>query len=574
MADQNPFDLPLEDFIFLPNTIDIVMKYNQAVEAFVKQRPYIRVGKVINDYIILYIQQEDLPKIINEIGTSEMKLLPFVVGLLGTQDLEAAGITKVQNQPYLDLKGTGVIIGFVDTGIDYTNKAFIYEDGTSKIQYIWDQTIKGNPPEGYLFGTEYSNAQINDALKSKNPFSVVPSRDTVGHGTFLAATAASREDNELIGVAPDAELIIVKLKKAKKYLTDYFLVPKNQDNVYESSDLALGINYIFDKAFTCCGRPASICVSVGTNYGSHDGLGALDSIITKISSDYGAICLAAGNESNMKHHAHGILAKTGDASDIEVKAGKNGGSMFFSLWTYSSDKISISITSPTGEVVGPIAFRAGAHFESKLVLERARVIIEFIFPSGLGIISQLTVIKIIDPTPGIWKITIFGDLVVNGIYDMWLPITGLVDPEIEFLAPDPRTTIVVPATALGAITIGAYNSVNGSLYAPSSWGPSRLSLISNPAFVAPGVDVTGIYPEGVGKMSGTSVAAAITTGACALMLQWGIVQGNQLDMNSFSIRSYLVKGCVRDINIKYPSDQWGYGKLNLYNSFVSMRGRE
>ncbi|MDP4120431.1 MAG: S8 family peptidase, partial [Bacillota bacterium] len=467
-----------------------------------------------------------------------------------------------------------VIIGFVDTGIDYTNKAFIYEDGTSKIKYLWDQTINGKPPEGYLFGTEYNNKQINEALKSKNPLSIVPSQDTVGHGTFLAATAASREDNELIGVAPDSDLIIVKLKKAKDFFIDYFLVPKNQQNVYESTDLILGINYILERAFACNGSPASICVSVGTNLGGHDGFGILDSYITKLSSDFGAISLAAGNESNMKHHAHGVIAKTGDTSDIEVKAGKDGSSMFICLWNYSSDKVSISITSPTGEIVGPISFKAGTHFESKLVLEKSRVIIEFIFPAALGTISQLTVIKIIDPTPGIWKITIFGDLIVNGIYDLWLPITGLVDPEIEFLAPDPRTTIVVPATALGAITTGAYNSVNGSLYASSSWGPSRLSLITNPAFVAPGVDVTGIYPSGVGKMSGTSVAAAITTGACALMLQWGVVQKNQLDMNSFSIRSYFVKGCVRDMNIKYPSDQWGYGKLNLYNTFDSMRGGE
>ncbi|MDP4120929.1 MAG: S8 family peptidase [Bacillota bacterium] len=574
MADQNPYDLPLEEFILLPNTIDLIVEYNQAVETLVKQRPYIRLGKVFHDYAIFYILQEDLQKLLDEIETNEIKIFPFVMGLLGAQDLEAAGITKVQNQPYLDLKGTGVIIGFVDTGIDYTNKAFIYEDGTSKIKYLWDQTINGKPPEGYLFGTEYNNTQINDALKSKDPFNVVPSRDTVGHGTFLAATAASREDNELIGVAPDSDLIIVKLKKARKFFIDYFLVPPSQENVYESTDLMLGINYIIEKAFSINGSSSSICVSVGTNLGGHDGFGILDSYISKISSNFGAISLAAGNESNMKHHAHGVLGKTGDTNDIEVKAGKNGGSMFICLWNYSSDKVSISVTSPTGEIVGPILFKAGTHFESKLVLEKARIVIEFIFPAALGTISQLTVIKIIDPTPGIWKITIFGDLIVSGIYDMWLPITGLVDPEIEFLAPDPRTTIVVPATALGAISTGAYNSVNGSLYASSSWGPSRLSLISNPTFVAPGVDVTGIYPSGVGKMSGTSVAAAITTGACALMLQWGVVQGNQLDMNSFSIRSYFVKGCVRDINIKYPSEQWGYGKLNLYNSFTSMRGGE
>ncbi|MDP4120429.1 MAG: S8 family peptidase [Bacillota bacterium] len=571
MADQNNIEsLPLEEFIQLPNTIDLIIEYNEGIGNLIKQRPYIRLGTVIDGYAVIYIQKDDLQKILKESGESAINLFPFVMGLLGKQDLDAAGIIQVQNQPYLDLKGKGVLIGFIDTGIDYTNKAFIYENETSKVQYIWDQTINGKPPEGYFFGTEYNNAQINDALKSKDPFNVVPSRDTVGHGTFLAATAASRENNELIGVAPDAELVIVKLKKARQYYLDYFLVPQNQENVYESSDLMLGIDYIINKAFSL-GRPAAICISVGTNLGSHDGLSVLDSYITrKSSTHFISLSLAMGNESNMKHHVRGKINKTGDSSDIEVKAGKNGGSIFISLWNYSSDKVSISITSPTGEVVGSILFRAGTRFQSRLILEKARVDIEFIFPPALGTISQLSIIKIIDPTPGIWEITIYGNTIHAGIYDMWLPITGLVDPEIEFLAPDPNITVVEPATALAAMAVGAYSSSDGSLYASSSWGPTRLPLLA-PAFVAPGVDVTGIYPEGVGKMSGTSVAAAITTGACALMLEWGIVEQNQPSMSTSTIRSYLVKGCVNDMNIEYPNNQWGYGKINLINTFVNMK---
>ncbi|MDP4120928.1 MAG: S8 family peptidase [Bacillota bacterium] len=572
MADQNPIEsLPLEEFIKLPNVIDILVAYDDVIKDLIKQRPYIRVGKVLLDYAVIYILKDDLQRILDETGESIVNVFPFVMTLMGQQDLQAAGINKVQNQPDLNLKGKGVLIGFIDTGIDYTNKAFIYENGTSKIQYIWDQTINEKPPEGYVFGTEYNNAKINEALKSKNPFSVVPSRDTVGHGTFLAATAASREDNELIGAAPDAELIIVKLRKARQYYLDYFLVPPGQENVYESSDLMFGINYIIEKAHSL-GRPVAICISVGTNLGNHDGLGILNSYISRISSThFVGLCLAAGNESNMKHHVQGIIQKTGDTAEVEVKAGKKESSIYISLWNYSSDKVSVLLTSPTGESSGRIPFKSGTHFQTKLVLERTHVDIEFVFPSALGTLSQLSIIKIIDPTPGIWKITVFGDLIVDGTYNMWLPVTGLVDPEIEFLSPEPKNTVVIPAVAIGGMAIGAFSSSDGSLYASSSWGPTRIPLIT-PSFTAPGVDVTSIYPNGVGKMSGTSVSTAITTGASALMLEWGIVQGNQLTMTSFTIRSYLLKGCVRDVNIKYPNEQWGYGKLNLFNTFSNMKG--
>ncbi|MDP4120480.1 MAG: S8 family peptidase, partial [Bacillota bacterium] len=494
MDNQNPTEnMPLEEFIQLPNVIDILVAYDETIEDLIKQRPYIRVGKVLLDYAVIYIQKDDLQRILDETGESTVNVFPFVMTLMGQQDLQAAGINKVQNQPYLDLKGKGVLIGFIDTGIDYTNKAFIYENGTSKIQYIWDQTIKGKAPNGYLFGAEYNNAQINEALKSKNPFSVVPTRDTVGHGTFLAATAASLEDNEYIGVAPDSELIIVKLRKARQFYLDYFLVPSNQENVYESSDLMLGINYILEKAHSL-GRPVAICISVGTNLGNHDGLGILNSYISRISSiHFLGLSLAAGNESNMKHHVQGMLAKTGDFVEVELKAGKNGNSIYISLWNYSSDKVSVSLTSPTGESSGRIPFKAGTHFQSKLVLEKARIDIEFVFPSALGTLSQLSIIKIIDPTPGIWKITVFVDLIVDGTYNMWLPVTGLVDPEVEFLSPEPKNTVVIPAVAIGAMAIGAFSSADGSLYASSSWGPTRIPLIT-PSFTAPGVDVTGIYP--------------------------------------------------------------------------------
>ncbi|MHB1153723.1 MAG: S8 family serine peptidase [Eubacteriales bacterium] len=131
---------------------------------------------------------------------------------------------------------------------------------------------------------------------------------------------------------------------------------------------------------------------------------------------------------------------------------------------------------------------------------------------------------------------------------------------------------------VGALCSGAYDSINNILYAQSSWGPTIMPRMS-PDLVAPGVNVGGFYPtgngtfpSGYGTMSGTSVAAAITAGACALMLEWGIVDGNDNAFSTNQIRAYLIRGCNRNPVITYPNSQLGYGTLNLFQTFRIMRG--
>ena len=234
-----------------------------------------------------------------------------------------------------------------------------------------------------------------------------------------------------------------------------------------------------------------------------------------------------------------------------------------------SDRMSVSVKSPAGEIVPRAVARSGVLTETRLVLEKSTVRTIYYFPvTALGF--EMIKIGIINPTPGIWTVTLHGDIVTDGSFNAWLHITGLLTPGIEFLIPDPYTTIVAPATSSGCITCGAYNDKDNSLYINSSWGWTR-NLFIKPDLVAPGVDVTGIYPMGSGTMTGTSVAAAITAGACALMLQWGIVEQNDISLNTYRIKSDLIRGCRRDLNIEYPSRQWGYGKLDLLNTFQQLR---
>ncbi|MDD4774061.1 MAG: S8 family peptidase, partial [Eubacteriales bacterium] len=447
---------------------------------------------------------------------------------------------------------------------------FRYEDGRSKIRYIFDQSIDTVPPEGFFVGTEYTNEQINTALGAENPYDIVPHRDLSGHGTFLASIAAGREIGDYIGAAPDAELIVVKLKRARPYYLQRYAVPENQENAFESNAVMVGVEYILMKA-TELARPVVICIGLGTNFGSHDGFSAFEEYLSSVSNLRGVcLCTAAGNESQARHHMQGTIPAQNETANIDLRIGADAGDVLISVWSAVSDRLAASVRSPTGELAGRFAAVPGNVYRSDLILERSSIIVEYHFPvEGSG--GQLTVVKLLDATPGIWTIIMYGDIVLDGTFNAWLPMTGFVSPEVEFLSATPYTTITIPGTMIGAMCVGAYNSNNNILYSQSSWGPTRAPMMA-PDFVAPGVDVGGFYPTGYGMMSGTSVATAITAGAAALLMQWGVVEGNDPALSTFQIRAYLIRGCTRREAVSYPNPQWGYGMLNLLQAFQIMRG--
>ena len=567
----NETQMPLYDFINLPTTISFYSWFTPSFENFLKTRPYIRIGNILENKIaILYTSEEYMEEIFKNLGFDFLNVYPEIYGLTGKEALDASGILRAQQQSYLNLKGRGTIIGFVDTGIDYTNPIFRYEDGSTKIKYIWDQTIFSSENEknekfGVNFGTVYTSDDINKALRDKDPYNIVPHKDTVGHGTFLASVAAGREKDDFIGAAPDAEIIVVKLKKASNYYLKKFLVPTSQENAYESTDILLGVNFIVrmsQKTLT----PCVVCLGLGTNFGGHNGQNRLENYITFLSNEIGiAVCTGVGNESNAKHHTEGIVNKTGDIVPIEVIVGEFASSFSVYIWYPGWDKISFSLKSPTGEVINRIPFFVGTVFERKLLFERSTVTILYHQNE-----NRFAVFQVLNAVPGTWEISLHGDVIVSGKYHAWLPMKGFISPDVEFASPTPNYTTVIPSTSQGAISVGAYNNKDNSLYINSSWGPTIGNKIS-PDFVAPGVNVSGVYPFGDGTMTGTSVSSAVAAGASALMFEWGIVEGNATVITGNRLRTILIRGCSRDETRQYPNPQWGYGKLNLIKTFNTFR---
>ncbi len=552
ITDEN--SLPLSEFVKLPTTVDFQAINTERFKRFVRERPYIKLGTEFeNQYIVCYTNQANIPQIIQDMGSDFLYILPRLMSPTDSQTNDVSGATQVLNQPFLNLSGRGVIIGIVDTGIDYRKDAFRFEDGSTKILSIWDQTTDGPRPDTLYFGSTFDQEQINNALRSENPYSIVNSIDEDGHGTFLASVAASNESGEYIGSAPKAYLMVVKLKRANEFLIDRYLASKDNPNIYESSDYMLGMKYIIDKSSEL-NMPLVMCIGMGTSGGAHDGSTLIEQYINFISQRIGfAFVTAVGNEANARHHTEGRIPGTQETDRISIKVGEQGSSFTVIIYGPGYDKISIGIVSPTGEVVSRISFRSGLEYNDQLILENTNITIRYFRDNNNHVIIAFK-----SATQGIWDIIMYGDLIIDGQYWAWLPITGQVSPSVEFLRPTPEYTTVIPATSLRAIKCGAYNSSDQSLLVSSSWGPTRLYRVS-PDFVAPGVNVKGIYPTGYGTMTGTSVAAAVTSGLTALLLEWGIVNGNKPAMDADLIRSYLISGCVRESNLTYPNDKWGFG---------------
>lgn len=559
-------------FINAPDTVDFVTRATDAFFDYARSTSDVVVGQMLSGrYVLGYIKAENFHRLEEALGTAFLSSLSVVLGLLDRPALDAAGVSQVQSQPYLNLKGRGVLLGFVDTGIDYTQEVFRHADGTSRIRYIYDQTADGEPPAGFLMGREYTKEELDAALRSPNPYELVPERDEEGHGTFLASVAAGGQTEDFSGAAPDAEIIAVKLKKARPFYREKYCVPRDQEYAYESSAVMVGVEYILRKAREL-GRPVSICIGLGTNAGGHDGYSVFEEYLGGVSIQKGVcLCAAAGNEAEARHHTGGILQPGEKPGQVDLKVGENAGDVYLAVWNTVADRLSVSVRSPSGELVGRVPARPGVSLAAdvKLVLEAARVQVEYHFPmEGSG--GQLSIIRILGATPGVWTIGLHGDILLNGSYQVWLPMTGFVSPTVEFLAATPDYTVTCPASAVGVICCGAYDSASKSLYAKSSRGPAWDGRIL-PDLTAPGVGVGGVYPYGPGAMSGTSAAAAVLAGLCALLLQWGVREGNDPAMSTYQIRAYLIRGCLRRSDMAYPNNQWGYGSVQLMQSFHLMR---
>jgi subtilisin family serine protease len=502
------------------------------------------------------------------------KVFVRLMGLMDEQSIEASGVKRLRNMAGLNFRGQGVLIGIVDTGIDYTHRAFMNADGTTKIVSIWDQTIQdGPPPEGFYYGTEYTRDQINTALQSDDPRAFVPSTDDIGHGTFLAGIAAGSEDydNEFSGVVPDAEIVVVKLKPAKKSIRDFYMV--NQDVIcYQENDIMLGVKYLLEVAEKLK-RPISICIGLGTSQGDHDETGVLSIYLSSAAQMNGvSVSIAAGNEGNARHHFESLMLVGTNTETIELNVGPQEQGIYLELWGNSPNTFGIDLISPGGEYMPLIVPRISERREISFIFETTIINIYFqLVGSRAG--AQLVILRLKNPTEGIWRIGIHKmNRTLPLIINIWLPINAFIGEETYFVKSSPYITLTSPGNVYLPIVVTAYDDSNESLYINASRGFTRTGRIA-PSLAAPGVNVTGpSMDNSYTTMSGTSVAAAHTAGIAAMLLEWGLVRKVLDNMDGTDVKNLLLRGAKRDPNTTYPSREWGYGIIDIFGVFENLRG--
>lgn len=538
---------------------------------------YCRIN-VDNLYDIVYVSQRDIRNVTDYVF--DYKAVPKLYGLMQTgaagrsfdpNSLIASGITQVQRPP-LSLSGRGTVICIIDTGIDYTDMAFRDSEGNSRILAIWDQTVQsGSPPEGLFFGTEYTREDIDRALGSGDPYSVVESRDEDGHGSAMAGVAAGSRlgsGMEYLGAAPDADIVVVKLKQAKQFLRDFYMIPAGVP-AYEETDIMLGVLYAdrFARQFE---RPVVICLGLGTNYGDHAGSSPLPSYLNYIAGKRSrAVVVCGGNEGNAGHHYRRALDASGaaGAQTVEVRVGENTEGFVMELWGNAPDVFTVSVRSPGGETIPPVRLGIRNSITYSFIYERTRITMAgtLVEPAS-G--EEVIILRVALPTPGIWTFGVeaAGD-VQGGVFHMWLPITQFMSAPVYFLEASPYITLTEPAMAGDVISVSTYNAANNSFFIDSGRGFTRTGMIK-PDLAAPGVDVSTID----GKETGSSLAAALTAGAVAQFMQWAVVEGNSPMVASREIRSYFIRGASRSYDLTYPNREWGYGRLNVAGTFDALIG--
>lgn len=486
--------------------------------------------------------------------------------------MNQTGILPLQTYPTLQLTGKGVLIGFLDSGIDYQNPIFRNLDGSTRIAAIWDQTIQsGTPPEHFAYGSEYTREMIDEALSLDDPLELVPSSDTDGHGTFTASLAAGsgNPSEAFLGAAPDSVIAVVKLKQAKKYLRDFYFIPETAV-CYQENDILLGLHYLTLLAEKL-NLPLVFCISVGTNAGGHVGALPLPQVLNSYGSSANRIpVVGTGNESDKRHHYYNEIPDDHTTQTVEIRVGENVSGFTMELWTCIPNIVSISLTSPSGENTTKIPIRANASTTFDFLFDRTQVVIDYRLIVEKEH-SELIFFRFNAPSPGIWKVNVEPVRIIDGRYHIWLPVTEFIDGEVFFLTPDPYYTFTNPGDALSAITVSYYDGNTNAIALASGRGNGRSGQIE-PTITAPGINVKGALPNGrYAVRSGGSISAAVTSGAVALLLEWIIYQLGNPSIDSFQIKSILILGAVRSPEMNFPNREWGYGQLNVYNTLEEIR---
>lgn len=508
--------------------MEYIIKYNGNLDSIRDKIEILSVG-----YAIIDIEPSQIKYLreLKEIEYWEPTKKLFLSTKLG---LNSTCISPVQNQTSYHLTGSRVIIGIIDSGIDSSHSEFMNTAETTRILSVWDMTTEGVPPNGFYKGIEYTFSDINaDKFVCK---------DFIGHGTAVAGIAAG-----ISGAAPEASIIAVKLGSSETRTTD----------------IMRGIKYIIDKAINY-NMPCVINLSYGTNNGSHRGQSLFETYIDDISRLWKTVIVcASGNEGYSGHHFKGNI-KENNPLNLNFNVSSNKNNVYLSLWKNFSDIVNFELVNPSGMSTGIITPLVR---DISLNLHNVKISFSFGEPNHYSAAQEIYVNlgAASDLMDGIWTLICYGEKIVDGNFDVWLPTIDEVSERTSFLESTPDMTMTLPATAVTPISVGGYRPETDTVCTFSGRGGTMHEIgLPQLDLTAPAENIyTAKSGGGFDTYTGTSMAAPFVSGAAALMMEWGIVKGNDPFLYGQRVKAFLCKNAVRNTYLTYPNPLWGYGKLSL-----------
>ncbi len=523
---------------------ELIVKYSGSLDAV--REMGVQVEEMRNEYAILLIPEtliEQVSGLLQIEYVEKPKRLFFAVNRA-----KAASCINILQEPPRRLTGKGVLVAVLDSGIDYFHEDFRNGDGTTRIVELWDQTLN----------RVFTREEINEALEAGDREAgrgLVPSVDGSGHGTSVAGIAAGNgreSEGAYRGVAYESEFLIVKLGNSR------------EGGFPRTTELMRGVNFVVGRAVEM-GMPIVVNISFGNTYGSHDGTGLLEMFLDDI-GNYGrtTIVVGSGNEGAAAGHMSGKGAVQAELSVAPYEPGVS-----VQLWKAYSDQFTVSLQTPSGEVLGPLSEQLGP---VRFRYRETQVLVYYGKPGPFSVAQEIYFDFVPDEgsyvESGIWTFRLQPQRVVQGQADFWLPSAAVLNSSTRFLEPTPDITLTVPSTAAKVITVGAYNSATNSYADFSGRGFTRMTNQVKPDLCAPGV---GLMAPGNGggyrSVTGTSFAAPVVAGSAALLMQWGIVEGNDPFLYGEKVKAYLRRGAKPLPGFtEYPNPLVGYGSLCVENS--------
>ena len=540
--------------------MEVIIKYNGDIKS-IEERLNGRAEALTDSYGVIEIPQERLAELYALPETEDIEL-PKRLYVGSSYQISSSCIAPVQNKNRYDLKGRGVITAIIDSGIDYTHLDFRNEDGSTRLISIWDQTINGSPPQGFYKGTEYSREMINEALQSTEPFELVPTRDFVGHGTAVAGIAAGNgaaSSGQNTGAAPQCDIVAVKVGR------------RGNDFFAQSTDIMRAVKYVTDKARSM-NEPVAINLSFGMNEGAHDGHSLFEEYLAQAANLWKNVIVApTGNEGSAGHHYSGRVVQ-GQTKEIEFFTASGIERFYISLWKNFADSFSFELIFPSGLSSGII------DIESQYkTIRTGGLVMNAVYgqPRRYSVSQEIYIEVYADRqasggtiSAGDWLLRLIPSSIVDGRIEAWLPTLEEVSSRTYFSIPDSGNTMTLPSTAEKLIRVAGYNDRIGSI-APFSGVGADVCTGRIPDIEAPAVNIiSAAVGGGYDSFTGTSFAAPFVTGSAALLMEWGITNGNSPFFYGERIKAFLRLGARRRTGTKYPAPAFGYGRLCLEASLA------